>query len=215
MASPVGTPSAPERERSFRSVEAPLARATSFRIGGVAVEHYSPDSVGDLESVLRSVGSRDPFLLGGGCNTLFPDGEFERPVISTVKLRDLSISGRRIRAESGVRIGTLIGRSIEAGLEGLEDFVGIPGTVGGAVAMNAGCPVRGFGDLVRKLGLVDLATGELYELEGESVDWGYRRSNLRGVAVAWAELELETGSAKALRERARECFVRKRETQPL
>ena len=192
-----------------------LAKSTSFRIGGRAAEFYEPQDPAELASVLSTVAGRDAFLLGGGCNTLFPDGEFQRPVVSTVRMRRIEIDGDRIYAECGVRIGTLVGKAIEAGLSGLEGFVGIPGTVGGAVAMNAGGVDAGFGDCVESLGLVRLADGRLEERDGRDVPWTYRSWNVLGYAVAWARLRLGRSTPKELRSRARDCFFRKRNSQPL
>lgn len=192
-----------------------LAQETSFRIGGEAVEYHAPSSLGGFQKVLRALKGRRPFLLGGGCNTLFPDGAFERPVISTVKMRGLEIDGNCVRVECGVRLGTLIGRTIEAGLGGLEGFVGIPGTVGGAVVMNAGGSGKSFGDRVKELGLLSLDSGEVIRLPGDRVPWSYRSWNLTGYAVGWVSLELEPEGSPELRRRACEFFLWKRDRQPL
>lgn len=194
----------------------PLDKETSFRIGGKAQEFYCPESVGDLGVLMAELKDRRPFLLGGGCNTLFPDGLFDRPILSTAKMKRLEVRpGNLLWAECGVRIGSLIGKAIETGLSGLERFVGIPGTVGGAVAMNAGGIGVSFGDLVREIGVVSTETGETTCLPGDAVPWGYRSWNLGGYAVAWALLELEPACMKDLRRQARNYFHAKRSTQPL
>lgn len=194
----------------------PLSRHTSFRIGGDATEYAAPRSLDEFVQTLVVLAPRSPFILGGGSNTLFADEPCSRPVISTARLRTLEFHGRRVRAECGVRLGTLIGASLAHGLAGLEGFVGIPATVGGAVVMNAGGAAGfGFGALVKEVGLVDLESGELVCLRGDEIPWSYRSWQLRGFGVLWAELELEDGPARELRERSREFFHKKRDTQPL
>ncbi|MCZ6793525.1 MAG: UDP-N-acetylmuramate dehydrogenase [Planctomycetota bacterium] len=192
-----------------------LSGETSFRIGGKAREYHTPSTVGELRELLGELRRRRPFILGGSSNTLFPDGTFERPVISTAGLRGLDVGERSILSECGVPLGTLISRAIEHGLGGLEGFVGIPGTVGGAVVMNAGGSGSSFGDRVAKLGLISLESAELVEVPGAEIPWGYRGWNLEGYVVAWALLELEPVSTLELRRRAGSLFHRKRDTQPL
>lgn len=195
----------------------PLGRRTSFRIGGIAKEFYAPGTLDELKECLALVAARGrtPFILGGGANTLFPDGEFQRPVISTENLRRIDVEGRVIRAECGVRLTKLIQTAIRHGLEGLEGFVGIPGTAGGAVAMNAGGAGWAFGDRVRDLGLLRLDGGPHLELKGHEVPWSYRSANLKNWVVAWVTLDLAPGNAGDLRAAARELILKKSAAQPL
>jgi len=194
-----------------------LARLTSFQIGGTASEFYAP---GDLETFRRilhqlRIAGKTPFILGGGANTLFPDGEYTRPVIFTGKLRDLEISGNTLRAECGVRLNTLLRAALQNGLGGLEGLVGIPGTTGGAVMMNAGGSRFSFGDHVKELGLLPIDGAPLLRLRGNEVCWSYRNANVRGYVVAWVLLELWPDSLDKLRLRVQELMRLKNETQPL
>jgi len=194
-----------------------LARLTTFRVGGVAREVHMPRSLTSLEGLLarfRSQG-RSPFFLGRGANVVFPDGEFARPVICTRRLGGVEVEGTRIRAEAGLSLARLISLSIRRGLKGLEGLVGIPATVGGAVAMNAGGHGGCFGDRVRRLGLLPLKGGPLVEWRGADVEWRYRGADLEGYAVAWAELELETAPVESLRATASRLLALKAATQPL
>jgi UDP-N-acetylmuramate dehydrogenase len=194
-----------------------LANRTSFEIGGAASEFYSPSSGEELQEVcrrLRAEGKR-PHVLGGGCNTLFPDGPFEAAVISTERLRQVQISGNRVRAGAGVRMDVLIRSAIEAGLGGLEFLVGIPGTAGGAAFMNAGGSGHSFGDVVGKIEALRLASGELESIPGSRIRWGYRSSGLDGLVITAVELELVEAPVSLLRQRAREFLRRKAAQQPL
>ena len=198
-----------------------LARLTSFRIGGTAPEFYAPtdfESFRGLLAYLRSSG-KTPFILGGGANTLFPDGEYARPVIFTGRLRGIGASGNIVRAECGTRLNTLLRRAMQRGLAGLEGLVGIPGTAGGATMMNAGGGLGrsgfNFGDQVKELGLLPMDGGPLVRLRGSEVCWSYRSANLRGYVVAWLSLELASESPATLRSRVGELMRRKCVMQPL
>jgi UDP-N-acetylmuramate dehydrogenase len=195
----------------------PLAGRTSFKIGGVAREFFAPASIEELRRLLGWLHSRGatPFVLGGGANTLFPDGELSRPVVSTENLRGIRTEGNRIHAECGVRLNVLIQEAIRRGLGGLEGFVGIPGTAGGAVAMNAGGSGWSFGERVSALTLIPLDGGRLFRLAGRDVPWSYRSSNLKGAIVAQVELDLQPGSRERLKSSARDLMRQKALTQPL
>ena len=194
-----------------------LANCTSFEIGGEAREYYVPGDTEELQQVCRllSQEGRRPHILGGGCNTLFPDGPFRRPLISTEGLRRLEVAGRGIIAGTGVRMHVLIRTANEAGLGGLEHFIGIPGTVGGAVWMNAGGGGNSFGDRVARIEAVEVATGELRILEGSEIRWDYRTSHLDGLALASVELLLESAEPSVLRQKAKDHLRRKAANQPL
>lgn len=192
-----------------------LSTETSFQIGGLAGEFYQPRSVGELGTLLKGLGTQRPFLLGGGCNTLFPDGSFGRPIVSTTSLRRVEVREGTICAEAGVRIDSLTRTAIECGLGGLENLVGIPGTVGGATVMNAGGAGWNLGDHVREIGVLGLQDGALERIGGDEVPWGYRSWNVEGRAVAWVVFDLVPVPTAELRKRARELFRGKRRSQPL
>ena len=117
-----------------------LCEKTSMGVGGAAERFASPTTVAEFRQLIEHLGreGEEPFILGGGFNTIFPDTAFTRPIIHTGQLRKFSIEGNRIRAEAGLRLESLVRVAIENGLGGLEKFLGVPGTVGGAVVMNAG-----------------------------------------------------------------------------
>jgi len=192
-----------------------LSELTSMKMGGDASEFHVPRDSSGFERLLGELRGRRPFILGGGCNTLFPDGRFDRPVVSTAKLKKVEIDGESVRAEAGVRLDLLIRQCIAAGLGGLEGLVGIPGTVGGATAMNAGGHGGSFGDRVAEVGLLPLDGGSLVRMPGREIPWRYRSWNLAGLAVGWVRLALVRADATELRKRARQLFLRKSRTQPL
>jgi UDP-N-acetylmuramate dehydrogenase len=154
-------------------------------------------------------------VLGGGCNTLFPDEPLRRPVICLERLRSLAIEGNLVRAGAGVRLDVLIRTASGAGLRGLEYFAGIPGTAGGAVWMNAGGAGHSFGDRVARVEVLSLASGQRRSIEGREIRWGYRSSRLEGLVVTAVDLLLEPDDTAKVRERAREFLRKKAAIQPL
>ena len=192
-----------------------FSKLTSMGVGGSPREFYEPGSKDELCRLLGSL--EDPFILGGGCNTIFPDGEFSRPVVRTRKLEELRISeDGRVYAEAGVRLNKIIRNTVNAGLAGLEKLAGIPGTVGGATAMNAGNgPHACFGLHIRRLHLVSPESGVLKTIGGDEVPWLYRDWNLPGWVVLAVELKLEPGEREELRREMKAYEDRKSKTQPL
>lgn len=194
-----------------------LAPLTSIRIGGWAREFYEPGTPDELRRILAALRLRGerPFLLGGGTNTIFPDGEYPRPVISTRRLDRTRAEGTLIVAECGAPLGRLLKISVREGLSGLESLAGIPGTAGGAAVMNAGGGGANFGDRVEELGLLPLDGGEPFSVRGREVAWGYRATPLGSFAVLWVALRLAPDSPGAVRERVRRRIAAKRASQPL
>lgn len=194
-----------------------LARLTSMRVGGWARECHCPRSLDDLRDVLGALRARgaQPFILGGGANTVFPDGEYARPVICTRLIDGLEVHGRHVRAECGVLLTRLLQVSIRACLSGLEGAVGIPGTVGGAVTMNAGGEGWSLGAIVEEVGLFPLAGGVPVVKKGADIAWAYRSSGLRDAVVGWVVLRLSPDDRDAILRRVRATLERKKATQPL
>lgn len=216
VAEPGGTPASRVSGTCARS-RVPLAPLTSIRIGGCAREFYEPRTAEELRRILAALRRRGerPFLLGGGSNTIFPDGEYPRPVISTLRLDGTRTEGTRIVAECGTPLGRLLRISIREGLSGLEGLAGIPGTAGGAAVMNAGGGGANFGDRVEELGLLPLDGGEPFSVRGRDVAWGYRATPLGSFAVLWVALRLARDAPDAVRERVRRRIAAKRASQPL
>ena len=192
-----------------------FSKLTSMGVGGCPRELYEPGSLDEMCRLL--VALDDPFILGGGCNTIFPDGEFYRPVIRTRNLEELHIRENGwVYAEAGVGINTIIRKTVNAGLGGLEKLAGIPGTVGGATAMNAGNgPDACFGKRIRKLHVVSPGDGGVRTIEGSEVPWRYRDWNMPGWVVTAVEMKLVPGDQDELRREMKFHEERKSKTQPL
>lgn len=194
-----------------------LSHCTSFRIGGEAREFYVPENVEDLQDLCLHFHrqGRLPHILGGGCNTLFPDARFLRPLISTERFREIQVEENRIHAGGGTRMDFLIRTAIQTGLGGIEFLAGVPGTAGGAVMMNAGSCGQSIGERVARIVAVRLRDGERVMIPGEKIDWGYRSAGLEGLVVTSVELLLEPDDPERLVLRARDLLRKKARHQPL
>jgi len=196
----------------------PMARHTTYRIGGPAALFLECDTVADLAhatSVLAEDGV-EWVVLGKGSNVLVADSGFDGAVLVLGKdFKRHSIEGEQLRTGAGVILGAIVQDAFKAGLSGLEFAVGIPGTVGGALAMNAGSRDEWIGSVVESVTLFVPGQG-LVGVRGPEIAWEYRRTDLvsRGVVVEGV-LRVVESDAVHLR-RAMEASLRRRKrSQPL
>ena len=117
-----------------------LSTLTTYKTGGIAKLVIYPDDIYKLKLLLKLVRKYDIdyFILGKGSNTLFSDNEFNGAIIKLDKLNNIKIKQNEIYVESGVILSKLVQDCAKNNLTGLEFAVGIPGTIGGAIYMNAG-----------------------------------------------------------------------------
>jgi len=196
----------------------PLARHTSWRAGGPARLFYRPADAKDLAVFLRGLEPREPVLwLGLGSNLLVSDEGFAGAVIQTQgSLSALErVGGQGIRAESGISCAKAARFAAKLGLAGVEFLAGIPGTMGGALAMNAGAYGGETWSRVRRVRTID-RYGEIRVRVPAEFRIGYRQ--VLGPPGEWyleAELDLEPGNAAAGLERIRDLLERRGRTQPI
>jgi UDP-N-acetylmuramate dehydrogenase len=182
----------------------PLKAHSTFKIGGNARIFIEPFDQDALKATLSACAAFPYVIAGGGSNTLFPDGDFEKAVISLNALNGIShneFDGRVI-----VRCGA--GTSVEAVLDyclwhnalGLERFAGLPGSVGGAVYMNARCYDATFCDFLDSVTLLDPKNLAFNEYRVRAGDWDYKKSpfmpggTLAGCVITGAVFSLKKGS---------------------
>ena len=178
----------------------PLSRHTTWRVGGPAAALFRPANHVDLVKAARLLrGAALPWLvLGGGSNLLVRDGGFPGVVIELCHFNAVRIGADGIvEAEARVRLNALIKQLVAAGLGGLEELAGIPGTVGGALVMNAGAGRQEFGQVVEE---VEMLSGETFLWrQAASLDFGYRQSGLEpGDIVTAVRLRLGSGDPELL-----------------
>ncbi len=194
----------------------PLARHTSFRIGGPAALYVECDTVGDLAAALSALRDNgiDWTVLGKGTNVLASDAGYEGAVLVLGRdFKHWGLTEERLSSGAGVILGVLVQAAFGAGMTGLEFAVGVPGTLGGALVMNAGARDEWIGAIVDSVTVYTAEDG-LRVLGGAEVAWGYRRSSLPGVVVE-ATLRLAAGDADHIRRVMEASLRRRRRTQPL
>ncbi|MCI0342277.1 MAG: UDP-N-acetylmuramate dehydrogenase [Planctomycetales bacterium] len=195
---------------------APLAPCTTYGIGGPAEALAEPASVEALREVLgRCRDAGVPVrVMGGGANLLVSDAGVDGVVVRTRRLRGCYRYGNRVTAEAGLPIPGLVTRCAEWGLAGAEALAGIPGTVGGAIAMNAGGRQGEIAPLVES---VETCTpdGVLRVRAAADMGFAYRTADLRSETVVAATLGLRREDPAAVRSRAQAIHDAKAATQPL
>ena len=201
--------------------EEPMARHTSFRVGGPARRMAFPEKGEQLVLLLSMAwecGAR-PLVIGNGTNLLAPDSGLDRLVVETSGLSRLDMGEEpgSLLAESGVPLARLADFACRQGLTGLEFAHGIPGTVGGGVCMNAGAYGGELKQVVSGVSALFPEEGVKF-LTGEELAFGYRRSFLTEhpeAVVVYAVFRLSAGDPEAIRETQRSLMARRKASQPL
>lgn len=186
-----------------------LSAYTTFGIGGAARETVIADCAARLQECV----CRGALILGGGSNVLVSDDGYDG-VVCINRFGSLTVSGDLAVAGSGLRLGVLSNMLAEYGRAGLEWAVGIPGTVGGAVRMNAGA----FGSCVAdRLVYADVfRDGKLLRLYNAELGFGYRTSAIvGGDAVVSAAFRTDSGDVNEIKRRTAEIAAKRAATQPL
>ena len=197
----------------------PLSHKTSFKIGGPAELAILPSTIEQLQQCAKLCAEQNikPFTLGNGSNLLVKDSGLDGVVILTEKLQTLELTGENmISCEAGVSLSVLCNFAQQQGLAGLEFAYGIPGSLGGAVVMNAGAYGGELADVLHSVQFIDPA-GELRELPAEQLALGYRSSVFmqNGGIVCAATIKLQPGDPAQIKSQMDEVMRRRREKQPL
>ena len=199
-----------------RQVE--LGPLTTLGVGGPAPWVIEPRGRDELALAVAELARAGlPYrLLGGGSNLLVADEGVDEVVILMRRLTGLRRpgDGATLRVEAGLPLARLVSLCQRWGLAGAECLIGIPGTVGGAVAGNAGGAHGAIGELLAAVTVVD-ADGRLREVPCAPAEFGYRRSPFRGATIVEAALALRADSPAAIRDRLRAIHAAKRASQPL
>ncbi len=205
---PAAPPPAPKIKFRGKLLEnEPLARYTTYRIGGPARYVALPADTEDVVRALELAHDRNlPWVvLGLGSNVLVKDGGFPGVVIRLGKGLDrFEMKGATAIVGGGMPTPILARRTAEAGFVGVERFVGIPGTVGGGIYMNAGCHGAEFAEIVTEVTVMD-ARGKVKQLSRKQISFKYRSSNIEGIVLE-AKLVLGEESPAKLKELQAKLF---------
>lgn len=197
--------------------DVPLAEYTWYGLGGAARWFCTPRDEGELAELLaRCRGAGMAWrVLGRGANVLVRDAGFDGAVLHLCgpAWEALRFDGPALAGGAGADFPKLVKKSAERGLAGLEGLAGIPGTLGGAIRMNAGGKYGSIGTTVRRVRVMR-PDGEIETRAAAQVAFGYRTSRLDGAIVLAAELELAAGDREALVARFRTIWNEKAANQP-
>lgn len=197
-----------------------LAPYTTFHIGGPTAIMVEPRNEEQLIATLRVVRESGVFslVLGRGSNLLFPDEGIRGVIIRTAALDQVRIDGQTLTAEGGATLTAITRAAQKAGLSGLEFAYGIPGTLGGALFMNAGAYGGEMSNVVTSVRLYDAERDEILAFSGEEMTFAYRHSILQAHpewTVLSATMALTPDDAAQIDARMRGYMARRRDKQPL
>lgn len=197
----------------------PLSRLTTFRIGGPAAYVVTPSSIDELKKVLlvcRENGLKR-LVIGKGSNILASDEGFQGVIIRLdSEFQRVRIQNCIVEAESGISLSSLAKKAADKGLSGLEFASGIPGSLGGAIYMNAGAYGGEMKDVLQEVTVIDML-GDLKHLDRSELEMGYRSSILqyKSWVVVRGILQLEEKDPAEIKAKMQELTERRNAKQPM
>ena len=199
---------------------APMARFTTFRVGGPADVLVNIDSAAEISVALRAARAAGVpvTIIGNGSNLLVRDGGIRGLVMRISQPRSaITCEGDTLHVQAGATLPAVAGFAQRSGLEGLAPMAGIPGTIGGAVIMNAGAYGGEMSQVVTRVDAIARSDGKPIRFEGRALGFAYRHSAMMdaGVIVTDVTLRLTPGDPDAIARRTEELLVARREKQPL
>ena len=197
----------------------PMKKHTTFRIGGPADYYLCPHSTEELQKILQICRENklEFFILGNGSNLLVSDKGYRGVVIQLWRnFSDIETEDNTITVKAGALLSKVAAEALEESLTGMEFASGIPGTMGGAVMMNAGAYGGEMKDIIREVTVLT-REGKLLTLSKEEMNFGYRTSVVKekGYVVISAELQLRKGDREEIRKVMDELKERRVTKQPL
>ncbi|MCH2171647.1 UDP-N-acetylmuramate dehydrogenase [Myxococcota bacterium] len=200
--------------------DVPMSRCISLRVGGPSDALVIPDDREELSQLMALCREHQVShtVLGSGFNTLVGDGRLQHVVIQLSRMRVMEQRGpRTFYAESGVSHSQITRFCVDRGYSGLEFGAGIPGTLGGWIAMNAGIPNLEISQRIVELEIMDPRVGSSINVPREQLDFSYR--TLSGLApgsiIVSALLDFEISTKARVREEVSRMLEHRSETQPL
>jgi UDP-N-acetylmuramate dehydrogenase len=191
---------------------------TTFRIGGPAKYLAEPKDANDLK-LLLNLAKRykiPTFVIGAGSNILVKDRGVDGAVLrlNSPYFKKLVVKDKYLEVGAGCLISKVVAKTLERGLSGAEFLAGIPGTMGGALVMNAGAWGRNIGDLVEKVTVMDY-NGNIKTLNRRALKFGYRKSNLSQYIILSARIKLVKKNKEEIQNRVKNNLQQRKATQDL
>lgn len=197
---------------------APIGGKTWYRCGGNAALLARPKSVAQLSALVARCNEKlvPVYVMGGGANLLVRDEGVDGVVVrlDDEAFRAVKIEGTMLTAGPGVDLFSLVSATCKSGLAGLVHIAGIPGTVGGAIRMNAGGAFGDIGESVAKVRLMS-AEGDVFERSRDDLSFGYRHTNIVAPFILDVDFDLAEDDPEELNRRMREIFMFKKNSQPM
>lgn len=191
---------------------------TTFKVGGecTAVFPASEDALVSLIDLLYTNKVKF-YILGNGSNVVFDDSGYDGAVIVTTDVKELTKDGNRIYASCGAPLHAVCNAAMEGSLSGLQFAYGIPGTVGGAVFMNAGAYDGEIKDVVERVKCYDIESRKILYLKASECGFAYRYSSFQknGLVILGAEFVLQRGDRDQIKNEMADIISRRKEKQPL
>lgn len=204
-------------ERILR--DEPMKKHTSFKIGGPADFLILPQGVEEIKEIVQLCKEEKVpfFIMGNGSNLLVRDKGMRGIVVKIAKnFSHVEIQGEKVTAHSGILLSRLAKMLLREELAGFEFASGIPGTLGGAVTMNAGAYDGEMKDVLEKIEVMD-KEGNVFELQGEEMALGYRQSAVQNMdlIVLTATMKLKKGKYQDIKAKMDDLDYRRKSKQPL
>ena len=196
----------------------PLARRTWYGLGGQADFFIRPKTVEQLKKVVRRCNENNIpiYVMGFGSNLLISDDGLRAAVIKleAEQFAQIEFDGEEVTTWAGAELSKLVLTCVEKGLSGIEALTGIPGSVGGAVKMNAGGNFGDFGAAVESVTLMD-GDGNVFEKSKPELVFDYRRTNITAKFILNARLKLNAADSEQIMRTVKEIWIYKKNNQPL
>lgn len=195
---------------------AELSKLTWFRVGGFAEILYKPEDLEDLSFFLKQKSKDIPtFTLGVGSNLLVRDGGIQGVVIRLPGFNNIVVQGNEIEVGAGVLDRTLALVAQDESLQNLEFLAGIPGTIGGALRMNAGCYGTEIKDILVSALAID-GQGKIHKLTAEDMGFSYRHCEIpQDWIFVGARFKAKSGNSKEITTRIENLIAEREEAQPV
>jgi UDP-N-acetylmuramate dehydrogenase len=199
-------------------IDYPLAKRTWYGLGGAADYFIRPKTIKQLREVVKRCNENSIriHVLGFGSNLLISDDGVRGAVIrlASEQFKEIEFDGEEVTVWAGTELSKLVLMCVEKGLSGIEALTGIPGSVGGAVRMNAGGNFGDFGSAVETVTLMD-SEGNVFEKSKPELVFDYRRANITAKFILNALIKLSASDSEQIMRSVKEIWIHKKNSQPL